>query len=120
MSNKVPPLSFNYSIKYNVGNKPQQAQAKPKVLTIAAIPDDHTLVVDAIDESGFEFNTSGNFIFPALSRVLRKEIILGGAKGGCLHSKCRILFLIVFASPIQTEKDLSLRVRLLTKTNSRF
>lgn len=82
MSNKVPPLSFNHSIKYNVGNKPQQAQVKPKVLTIAAIPDDHTLVVDAIGESGFEFNTSGNFIFPALSGVLRKEIILGGAKGG--------------------------------------
>lgn len=83
MADKIPPTTFNYSIKYQIAGSPaRQAQPKPKVLTIAAIPDDHTVVVDAIDEGGFEFNTSGNFIFPALSGALRKEIVLGGARGG--------------------------------------
>lgn len=82
MSNKTPPYSMNYSVQYKIGGgQGQVVQPKPRMLTIAAIPDDHTIIVDFIDHKGVEFNATGNFFFPALSGFEREEIVLGGVKG---------------------------------------
>lgn len=84
MADKTPlPNLFNYSIKYQIGgNVVQQVQPKPKVLSIASVPDDHTVKMDYIDQRGIMFNKTGNFELPGFGEVEREEIVLGGVKAG--------------------------------------
>lgn len=83
MANKIPPTTFNYSVKYQIADSAvQQEQPKPRMLSIAAIPDDHIVKMDYLDQRGIVFNKTGNFELPAFEEIDREDLVLGGLKAG--------------------------------------
>lgn len=83
MTNKVPDYAFNYSIKYQVESVAvRQAQAKPKMLSIASIPDDNTVQMEYLDHRGIVFKQTGNFDLPEFDEVERENLVLGGLSAG--------------------------------------
>lgn len=83
MASKTSPYSFNYSVKYQVGGYTNRsAPVKPKVLSIASIPDDFTVTMDYVDHRGIMFRKTGNFEMPAYNEIEREDIVLGGADAG--------------------------------------
>lgn len=81
MATKAPPYSLNYSVKYQMGGSPvRQVQPKPKMLSIASVPDDHTVKMDYIDQRGIVFNKTGNFELPAFDEIEREDLVVGGMK----------------------------------------
>lgn len=114
MSNKVPPLSFNHSIKYNVGNKPQQAQAKPKVLSIASVSDDNTVVIDYVDQRGILFNKTGNFELPLYAGAIdREDIVLGGVKAETPQFSKPDFAIVRICDPDSNQKGLELARQII-------
>lgn len=81
MSNKTTPYSPNASTSYLIGGATlKPVIRKPRMLVIAAIPDDHTVKMDGLDHRGAVFNKTGNFELPAFDEFQREDLILGGLK----------------------------------------
>lgn len=118
MSNKVPPLSFNHSIKYNVGGRSQQAQAKPKVLSIASVSDDNTVVIDYVDQRGILFNKTGNFELPLYAGSIdREDIVLGGVKAEIPQFSRPDFAFVRICDPDSNQKGLELARQIIEQHN---
>lgn len=86
MTKKATPNSLNYSWNSPLGFlniKPPLN--KPRMLSIAAVPDGNTVVVHHVDKGGVKFDSTGNFELPPYEEIEREELVLGGKKPKAPH-----------------------------------
>jgi len=116
MANKATPYSVDYSVKYNIGNSnAQPAQAKPRMLSISSVPDDHLVIMDYVDERGLMFDKTGNFLLPEFDEIERENLVLGGRKAGAPQFSMPDFAFNRICEPDSNQKGLELAQQLIAK-----